>query len=119
MKITKELNLNNEANDFMKTDEHIEYVENGISNCCGALVELHSERCSECKEYCDTEKNRVMEYKNLHNINTFACSDNEIYLSGTDENGDDLTIVLNAIEVLQWLDMKYIKEQSIKYIKEL
>ena len=36
--------------------EHIEYVENGISNCCGALVELHSERCSECKEYCDTEK---------------------------------------------------------------
>jgi hypothetical protein len=60
-----------------------------------------------------------MEYKNLHDINTFACSDNEIYLSGTDENGDDLTIVLNAIEVLQWLDMKYIKEQSIKYIKEL
>lgn len=37
----------------MKTDEYIEYVENGISNCCGALVELHSERCNECKEYCD------------------------------------------------------------------
>ena len=60
-----------------------------------------------------------MEYKNLHDINTFSCSDNEIYLSGTDENGDDLTIVLNAIEILEWLDIKYIKEQSIKYIKEL
>ena len=60
-----------------------------------------------------------MEYKNLHDINTFSCSDNEIYLSGTDENGDDLTIILNAIEILQWLDIKYIKEQSIKYIKEL
>ena len=60
-----------------------------------------------------------MKYKNLHDINTFACSDNEIYLSGTDENGEDLTIVLDAIEVLQWLDIKYIKKQSVKYIKEL
>ena len=60
-----------------------------------------------------------MKYKNLHDINTFACSDNEIYLSGTDENGEDLTIVLNAFELLEWLDIKYIKEQTIKYIKEL
>lgn len=60
-----------------------------------------------------------MKYKNLHDINTFACSDNEVYLSGTDENGEDLTVVLDAIELLQWLDMEYIKEQSIKYIKQL
>ena len=60
-----------------------------------------------------------MKYKNLHDINTFSCSDNEIYLSGTDEEGKDLTIVLNAIEILQWLDIKYIKKQSIKYIKQL
>ena len=60
-----------------------------------------------------------MKYKNLHDINTFACSDNEILLSGTDEDGKDLTIVLNAFEVLEWLDMKYIKKQTIKYIKEL
>ena len=31
-----------------------------------------------------------MNYKNLHDINTFACLDNEIYLSGTDENGENL-----------------------------
>ena len=28
-----------------------------------------------------------MKYKNLHDINTFSCSDNEVYLAGKDENG--------------------------------
>ena len=60
-----------------------------------------------------------MKYKNLHDINTFSCSDNEVYLSGTDENGKDLTIVLSAFELLEWLDMNYIKKQTIKYIKQL
>ena len=60
-----------------------------------------------------------MNYKHLHDINTFACNDNEIYLGGLDENGDNLTVVLNAIELLQWLDIEFIKGQSIKYIKEL
>ena len=60
-----------------------------------------------------------MNFKNLHDINTFSCSDNEIYLSGTDENGDELTIVLNAFEILEWLDIKFIKKQTIKYIKKL
>jgi len=60
-----------------------------------------------------------MKYKNLHDINTFACSDNEVMLSGTDEQGEDFTIVLNAFELLEWLDMKYIKKQTIKYIKKL
>ena len=60
-----------------------------------------------------------MIYKNLHDINTFSCSDNEIYLSGTDEEGKDFTIVLNSIEILEWLDMKHIKEQALKYIDKL
>tara|TARA_R110002096_G_scaffold68022_2_gene164517 strand:+ start:1853 stop:2035 length:183 start_codon:yes stop_codon:yes gene_type:complete len=60
-----------------------------------------------------------MKYKNLHDINTFSCSDNEVYLSGKDENGKDLTIVLNAFELLEWVDMKYIKEQTLKYIEKL
>ena len=60
-----------------------------------------------------------MKYKNLHEINTFSCSDNEVYLSGTDEEGKDLTIVLNAFELLQWVDVKYIKKQTIKYVKQL
>tara|TARA_R100001463_G_scaffold103430_1_gene157730 strand:+ start:1171 stop:1353 length:183 start_codon:yes stop_codon:yes gene_type:complete len=60
-----------------------------------------------------------MKYKNLHDINTFSCSDNEILLSGTDENGENLTIVLNAFEVLEWLDIDYIKKQTLKYIDGL
>ncbi len=60
-----------------------------------------------------------MKYKNLHDINTFACSDNEVYLSGSDENGKELTIVLNAFELLEWLDINYIKKQTIKHIKQL
>lgn len=60
-----------------------------------------------------------MKYKNLHDINTFSCSDNEVYLSGIDEEGKDFTIVLNAFELLEWLDIKYIKKQTIKYIKGL
>jgi len=60
-----------------------------------------------------------MKYKNIHDINTFSCSDNEVYLSGSDENGEDITIVLSAFELLEWLDMKYIKKQTIKYIREL
>ena len=60
-----------------------------------------------------------MKYKNLHDINTFSCSDNEVYLSGIDEEGKDFTIVLNAFELLEWLDIKYIKKQTIKYVKKL
>ena len=60
-----------------------------------------------------------MKYKNLHDINTFSCSDNEVLLSGKDEHGKDFTIVLNAFELLEWLDMKYIKKQTIKYVKGL
>tara|TARA_R100000664_G_C2674942_1_gene85383 strand:+ start:420 stop:602 length:183 start_codon:yes stop_codon:yes gene_type:complete len=60
-----------------------------------------------------------MTYKNLHDINTFACSDNEVYLAGKDEHGKDFTIVLDAFELLEWVDVKYIKKQTIKYIKQL
>jgi hypothetical protein len=60
-----------------------------------------------------------MNYKNLHNINTFSCSDGEIYLSGQDENGEDITIVFDSYEIIQWLDIKYIKKQTIKHIKKL
>ena len=60
-----------------------------------------------------------MKYKNLNDINTFSCSDNEVYLSGTDENGKDFTIVLNAFEILEWLDIDHIKEQTIKYVKKV
>ena len=58
-------------------------------------------------------------FKAIHDINTFACSDNELYLGGKDEYGQDITLVFNAIEILEWLDIDYMKKQSVKYINQL
>ena len=62
---------------------------------------------------------KEMKWMHLHDINTFSCSDNEVFLSGLDENGEDITIVLNGIELLEWLDIDYIKKQTLKYIDKL
>jgi hypothetical protein len=62
---------------------------------------------------------KEMNYKHLHDINTFACNENEIYLSGSDEHGEPLTIVMDSYEFLNWIDIKYIKKQTIKHIKSL
>ena len=62
-----------------------------------------------------------MKYKRLHDINTFQCVDNELYLSGKDECGKDFTIVFDAFNFLEWIDreqIQYIKKQTIKYIKQ-
>ena len=58
--------------------------------------------------------------KRLHEINTFQCVDNELYLRGKDEMGKDLMICFDAFNFLEWIDtehLKYIKKQLIKYIK--
>jgi len=63
-----------------------------------------------------------MNFKNIHDINTFSCVDNEVYLSGKDENGEDTTIIFSAFEFLSWIgkdDIEYIKKQIIKHIKRL
>jgi hypothetical protein len=59
--------------------------------------------------------------KRLHEINTFQCVDNELYLAGKDEYGKDFTLVFDAFNFLEWIDqeqIKYIKKQTIKYIKQ-
>ena len=61
-----------------------------------------------------------MEYKRINDINTFASTlDNETYIIGTDEKGDEITVVFNTIDILQWLDTKYMKRQAKKYINTL
>ena len=60
-------------------------------------------------------------HKSLHEINTFQCVDNELYLRGKDEMGEDLTICFDAFNFLEWIDkeqIEYIKEQLIKYIQK-
>ena len=61
-----------------------------------------------------------MKWSHINYINTFAASeDNELYIGGKNENGEDITIIFNTIEILEWLDIEYMKEQSIKYINQL
>ena len=56
----------------------------------------------------------------IHDLNTFMTTkDNETYLSGKNENGEDVTIIFSTIELLEWLDIKYMEKQAIKYIKNL
>ena len=65
---------------------------------------------------------KEIKWTHIHDLNTFSCSDNEIYLSGKDENGDDTTVVFSAFEFLSWIDkeaIEHIKKQTIKHIKEL
>ena len=59
-------------------------------------------------------------HKRLHEINTFQCCENELYLRGKDEYGKDFTICFDAFNFLEWIDteqIEYIKQQTIKYIK--
>ena len=59
--------------------------------------------------------------KRLHEINTFQCVDNEIYLRGKDEHSKDFTLSFDAFNFLEWIDseqIEYIKKQLIKYIQE-
>ena len=67
-----------------------------------------------------------MKYKRINDINTFASTlDNETYIAGTDEYGNDITIIFNTkdllytIDLLQWVDTKYMKRQAKKYINTL
>jgi len=58
--------------------------------------------------------------KRLHDINTFmSTADNETFLCGKDEYGKDFTMTFNTIELLEWLDTDYMKQQAKKYIKSL
>ena len=59
-----------------------------------------------------------MKIKNLHDINTYHAYRNEVVFTGKDEYGKDFTIVFNNIELLEWLDIPYMKEQAIKHINE-
>lgn len=60
------------------------------------------------------------ETKRMNDINTFmSTTENETCLVGTDEDGKDFQIWFNTIELLEWLDIRYMKEQSKKYINDL
>ena len=48
-------------------------------------------------------------HKRLHEINTFQCCENELYLRGKDEYGKDFTICFDAFNFLEWIDTEQIE----------
>ena len=59
-------------------------------------------------------------HKRMNDINTFQAHENEVYLRGTDEYGNDFQICFDSYNFLEWIDtehIKYIKKQLIKHIK--
>ena len=75
----------------------------------------------EMLEEFDRDEEPEQIHKSLHEINTFQCVDNELYLRGKDEWGKDFTLCFNAFNFLEWIDkeqLEYIKEQTIKYIQK-
>lgn len=58
--------------------------------------------------------------KRMNDIHTFMSKkDNETCLAGTDEFGNDFYVWFNTIDLLEWLDVKYMKERSKEYINTL
>ncbi len=55
----------------------------------------------------------------IHDINTSQHVLNETYLVGLNQWGEEVTIILNTIELLEWLDIPRMKQQSCKYINQI
>ena len=65
-------------------------------------------------------EDRELIQKRLHDIDTFmANEDNETILSGKDEYGNDFILIFSTMELLEWMDIDYMKKQSKKYINNL
>lgn len=65
-------------------------------------------------------EDRELIQKRIHDIDTFmATEDNETILSGKDEYGNDFILIFSTLELLEWMDIEYMKKQSNKYINNL
>ena len=65
-------------------------------------------------------EDRELIQKRLHDIDTFMSNeDNETILSGKDEYGNDFILIFSTMELLEWMDIDYMKKQSKKYINNL
>ena len=58
-------------------------------------------------------------YIGFHNISNYGTIKNETYVGGVNSNGEDVTLVFNTIDLLEWLDINHMKEEAKKYINEL
>ena len=57
--------------------------------------------------------------KRLHAINTLFYNEGDITLTGLDECGTEFSVTISVFEVLEWVVTDQLKEEAIKYIKEI
>jgi len=62
-------------------------------------------------------KKKDWEFTRLNDIDTFSSDGNETYLCGKNEWGEPIAIVFDTYELLEWLDIDYMKEQLKKHIE--
>jgi hypothetical protein len=68
----------------------------------------------------ETQEDELI-HKRMNDINTFQAHENEVYLRGTDEYGQDFQICFDSYNFLEWIDtehLEYIKEQLTKHINK-
>ena len=63
------------------------------------------------------EKEHRFEY--IHSLTTFQVSDNELYLRGTDNQGNEITLIFPCPEFLEMVDYEYIREKVIEHFTNL
>jgi hypothetical protein len=69
----------------------------------------------------ELETQEEMIHKRMNDINTFQAHENEVYLRGTDDYGQDFQICFDSYNFLEWIDteqLEYIKEKLIKHINK-
>lgn len=57
--------------------------------------------------------------KRLRNIDRLFYNEGDITLTGLDEFGNEFSVTISILELLEWLDVSQLKEEVIKYIKEI
>ena len=57
--------------------------------------------------------------KRLKNIDRLFYNEGDITLTGLDEFGNEFSVTISILELLEWLDVSQLKEEVIKYIKEI
>jgi|11BtaG_2_1085332.scaffolds.fasta_scaffold126053_2 hypothetical protein len=58
-------------------------------------------------------------YIDLCELHTFAAQENDTYLAGVDDDGNDCTVVFRTVDLLYWLDIRRMKAQAKVYIDKL
>ena len=58
-------------------------------------------------------------YIDLCELHTFAAQENETYLAGRDDDGNDITVVFRTVDLLDWLDIRRMKAQAKVFIDNL